>query len=71
MKVFSYAEKDWFAGERPVHRVTISQPFYLGKYEVTKGQFKKFVEDTGYKTDAEKDGKGGWGYTGNKDKTGQ
>ena len=44
--------------------VTISQPFYLGKYEVTKGQFKKFVEDTGYKTDAEKDGKGGWGYTG-------
>jgi sulfatase modifying factor 1 len=68
MKVFSYAEKDWFSGERPVHRVTISQPFYLGKYEVTKGQFKKFVEDSGYKTDAEKDGNGGWGYTGDKDK---
>jgi formylglycine-generating enzyme required for sulfatase activity len=34
---------------------------------VTKGQFRKFVDETGYKTDAEKDGKGGWGYTGKKD----
>jgi formylglycine-generating enzyme required for sulfatase activity len=48
--------------------VTISQPFYLGKYEVTKGQFRKFVEDTNYRTDAEKDGKGSLGYTGDKDK---
>jgi formylglycine-generating enzyme required for sulfatase activity/serine/threonine protein kinase/FKBP-type peptidyl-prolyl cis-trans isomerase len=68
MKVFPYAKKEWLTGERPVHRVTISQPFYLGNYEVTKGQFRKFMEDTGYKTDAEKDGKGDWGYTGDKDK---
>jgi formylglycine-generating enzyme required for sulfatase activity len=67
MNVFPYAKKEWFDLERPVHPVSISQPFYLGKYEVTKGQFKKFVEDIGYKTDAEKDGKGGQGYTGNKD----
>jgi formylglycine-generating enzyme required for sulfatase activity len=26
--------------ESPVHQVTISQPFYLGKYEVTQGQWK-------------------------------
>jgi sulfatase modifying factor 1 len=68
MKAFSYAKKEWFGGERPVHRVTISQPFYLGRYEVTKGQFRRFVENTGYRTDAEKDGQGGIGYTGDKDK---
>jgi formylglycine-generating enzyme len=68
MKAFSYAKTEWFEGERPVHRVTISRPFYLGRYEVTQGQFKKFVEDTGYRTDAEKDGKGGVGYTGDKNK---
>jgi formylglycine-generating enzyme required for sulfatase activity len=26
--------------ERPPHRVTISQPFYLGKFEVTQGQWE-------------------------------
>src|SRR5262249_44156422 len=26
--------------ERPVHQVTISKPFYLGKYEVTQGQWQ-------------------------------
>jgi formylglycine-generating enzyme required for sulfatase activity len=26
--------------ERPVHRVTISRPFYLGKYEVTQAQWQ-------------------------------
>jgi formylglycine-generating enzyme required for sulfatase activity len=29
---------------------------------VTKGQFAAFVKDTGYKTEAEADGQGGWGY---------
>lgn len=28
------------ADERPVHRVTISQPFYLGVYEVTQAQWQ-------------------------------
>jgi len=41
--------------EKPVHRVTISR-FAMGKYEVTVGEFKKFVKSTGYKTDAEKGG---------------
>lgn len=27
------------ADEMPVHQVTISQPFYMGKYEVTQGQW--------------------------------
>jgi formylglycine-generating enzyme len=40
--------------EKPVHTVTITKPFYLGKYEVTVEQFRRFVEATGYRTDAEK-----------------
>ena len=40
--------------EKPVHKVTITKPFYLGQYEVTVEQFRRFVEATGYATDAEK-----------------
>jgi len=38
--------------EKPAHQVTITS-FYFGKYEVTFKDFKKFVDATGYKTDAE------------------
>ena len=34
--------------ERPQHQVTISNPFAVGKYEVTREQFEKFVEATGH-----------------------
>src|SRR5208337_2281050 len=37
-------------------------PFYLGKYEVTVGQFRRFVEANSYRTEAERDGKGGYGW---------
>ncbi len=36
--------------EKPVHRVTIPRPFAVGKYEVTRGEFSAFVNDTGYGT---------------------
>jgi eukaryotic-like serine/threonine-protein kinase len=39
--------------ELPRHPVQISRTFYLGEKEVTVGQFRKFVEATGYKTSAE------------------
>jgi formylglycine-generating enzyme required for sulfatase activity len=29
--------------EKPVHQVTISQPFYMGKYEVTQGQWQAMM----------------------------
>jgi len=48
--------------QKPAHKVKISQPFYLGRYEVTVGQFRKFVEETKYQTDAEKEG---WGNSWN------
>jgi len=53
---------DFFKDEYPRHRVRITKPFQLGKYEVTVGQFRRFADETGYKTEAEKDGLGGWGY---------
>lgn len=36
----------------PVHEVCVSD-FYLGKFEVTLGQFRKFVRETDYRTDGE------------------
>ena len=52
-------EASSFTDEHPQHRVRITKPFYLGTYHVTRGQFRQFVNDTGYKTDAEKDEKPG------------
>ena len=40
--------------EKPAHKVTISKAFWMGKHEVTVGQFRRFVEAKGYQTDAEK-----------------
>ena len=34
------SDTEAWAGEKPVHRVTISQPFYLGKYPVTQAQWE-------------------------------
>ncbi len=42
--------------EGPVHEVTISRPFALGRNEVTVAQFRRFVRATDYTTDAEREG---------------
>ena len=47
--------------EYPQHRVKITKPFQMGIHEVTVGQFRQFVSRSGYKTDAELDGIGGFG----------
>jgi formylglycine-generating enzyme required for sulfatase activity len=44
--------------DRPVHRVRITQRFYMGIHEVTVGQFRAFIDDSGYRTDAERHGGG-------------
>ena len=41
------------ADEGPLHTVRV-QAFALGKTELTVGEFRAFVNDTGYRTDAEK-----------------
>jgi formylglycine-generating enzyme required for sulfatase activity len=53
-------KESWQLDERPEHKVTITKGYSLGKYDVTRGQFSAFVNATGYKTDAEKEGKS-WG----------
>src|SRR5262249_47177967 len=50
------------ADKKEKHLVRITKPFYLGETEVTVGQFRKFVEATNYRTDAESDGHGGGGW---------
>src|SRR5262249_35926637 len=55
-------EKDRRDDEGPQHEVEVSE-FYLGIHEVTVGQFRAFVKDSGYRTEAEK-GDGAYGYTG-------
>jgi formylglycine-generating enzyme required for sulfatase activity len=57
--------KDSCREEQPQHRVRIPKPFYLGIHEVTVGQFAQFVQ-AGYKTEAERDGKGGRGFNNSK-----
>ncbi len=49
---------------QPLHNATVSS-FYISKYEITVGEFEKFINDVGYKTDAEKKGYSSV-WTGNK-----
>jgi len=47
------SEPDRSPMERQHHRF-VRQPFYIGETEVTVEQFRKFVQETGYLTDAER-----------------
>jgi formylglycine-generating enzyme required for sulfatase activity len=49
---FMMGNKTGSSDESPVHPVTLNS-FFIGKYEVTFADFKKFVDATGYKSDAE------------------
>lgn len=44
------------------HPVKISKDFFLGQHEITYGQFRKFVESTGYVTSQIRKGLPGFGY---------
>jgi formylglycine-generating enzyme required for sulfatase activity len=48
------------AEELPSRTVVFSKPFRISVCEITVGQFREFVEATGYKTEAERSGEGGW-----------
>lgn len=64
------AEKQWATGieggaqagtvreeyEGEPRPMRVGQGFWMGRTEVTRGQFRRFVEETGYVTDAEKPG---------------
>jgi len=49
--IFSGGDED----EKPAYEVKLGS-YYIGRYEVTLGEFAEFVEATGYVTTAEKDG---------------
>jgi sulfatase modifying factor 1 len=61
-KIWREGHKQWFQDELPLHPVRITHPFYMSATVVTVGQFRQFVKDTNYKTDAEK-GDGGMIYS--------
>jgi len=42
--------------EKPQHLVRITEPFLLGVHEVTRGQFRKFVDATSYEISAKRGG---------------
>ena len=58
MGCLSY-DDDCYDHEKPVHDVRIPMPFALSKFEVTRGDFSRFVEATGYST-----GNSCWTYEG-------
>jgi sulfatase modifying factor 1 len=49
------SDKDADDNEKPQREVRIEKGFYLGRTTVTVGQFRVFVRETGYRTDAERD----------------
>ena len=57
---FKMGSQENEAGREPDEALRIIQvaDFSMGKYEVTRGEFRTFVEATGYKTDAEKNSGG-------------
>ena len=44
---FQMGSTQGFSREQPVHTVTITKPFYIGKYEVTFEQYDAFCDATG------------------------
>jgi formylglycine-generating enzyme required for sulfatase activity len=50
----AFGSPDHDSRVRPAHHVKITKPFFMGVTNVTVGQFREFVRDSGYQTDAEK-----------------
>jgi formylglycine-generating enzyme required for sulfatase activity len=48
--------------DEELHEVEITRPFFLGRHEVTIGQYRQFVRATGYHTSSERSGRGCFGY---------
>jgi sulfatase modifying factor 1 len=48
--------------EAPVHKVRITKEFYMGETEVTVGQFRRFLSESGYQAESIRDGTGAYGY---------
>lgn len=60
-KIFPEAKQTDF-DDTYAHIAVIRKPFYLAKHEVTVGQFRRFVSEQNYVTEAESNGTGGFGF---------
>jgi formylglycine-generating enzyme required for sulfatase activity len=49
-------------GDEDQHTVTLTTDYFLGKYPVTRGQFRQFLTEARTRSEAERDGQGGWGF---------
>jgi len=49
---------DKAASRKEKHLVRITRPFHLGVTEVTRGQFRRFVDEAGYQIEARKTTRG-------------
>ncbi len=58
-------KEEWYKDEHPQHEVALTKSFYMQTTEVTVGQWRAFINDTGHKTEAETGG-GAWIWTGKK-----
>ena len=52
----AFSNPQEFRFDSPAHLVVLTKPFELQTTEVTVAQFRAFIEATGYRTDAEKNG---------------
>ena len=57
LKDWPNAKREVFEREIPRHRVSLDA-FYIDKYEVTNARFQQFVQATGHRTQAEREGSG-------------
>jgi len=46
-----------YAAEKPIQKIYLDK-YYIDKFLVTNAKFQKFVDETGYETDSEKEGAG-------------
>lgn len=51
-----------FENIQPSQPTLVSEEFFMGIHEVTRGQFSQFVQATGYKTEPELSSDGAWGF---------
>lgn len=52
------------ADDEVVRNVRLTAGFYMGRTAVTRGQWEAFVQDTGYRSEAEVGASGGYGWDG-------
>src|SRR5687768_7854545 len=50
---FLMGSDKFYPEEKPIHKVTVDS-FYIDRFEVTNAAYKKFVDETGYITIAER-----------------